>query len=182
MFDGYFARARCCMAVVSSCCRMWCSVTKRTQPERGGGHLDRCGNSVILSNHLRYGISWWLVFAGALRAPQTTSVAKRNAAEVKSLWPISAGLHTCYKGEDSGPCGGNPKRIPKNQVPSSNCGLQLARMKLKSLVIVNHHVTVKIHRTLHTPPITPEKCSGEDMPGRRYPRGCRLGGPRYAAG
>jgi len=22
----------CCMAVVSSCCRMWCLVTKRTQP------------------------------------------------------------------------------------------------------------------------------------------------------
>ena len=88
--------------------------------------------------------------------------AKRNAAEVKSLWPISAGLHTCYKGEDSGPRGGNSVPIPKNQVPSSDCGLQLARMKLKSLVIVNHHVTVKIHRTLHTPPITPEKCGCEE--------------------
>lgn len=39
---------------------------------------------------------------------------------------------------------------------SSDCVLQPTRMKLKPLVIVHQHVTVKITRALHTPPITPE--------------------------
>jgi len=40
---------------------------------------------------------------------------------------------------------------------SSDRALQLARVKLKSLVIANHHVAVKTNQALHTPPITLEK-------------------------
>jgi len=42
---------------------------------------------------------------------------------------------------------------------SSDRALQLARVKLKSLVIANHHVAVKTNQALHTPPITLEKFS-----------------------
>jgi len=45
-----------------------------------------------------------------------------------------------------------------NDSLSSNCVLQPARMKLKPLVIVHQHVTVKITQALHTPPITPGEC------------------------
>lgn len=41
-----------------------------------------------------------------------------------------------------------------NSRPSSDCALQRVRMKVKSLVIVNKNVTVKINQALHTPPIT----------------------------
>ena len=82
--------------------------------------------------------------------------------EVKSLWPISAGLHTCYKGKDSGLQERELEPSSKNY-HSSDCGLQLARMKLKSLVIVNHDVTVKTYQTLHTPPIMLEECTNKEL-------------------
>jgi hypothetical protein len=46
--------------------------------------------------------------------------------------------------------GSNPQYHPR-----SDRGLQFTRVKAKSLVIVNQHVTVKKNQTLHTPPITP---------------------------
>jgi len=36
-------------------------------------------------------------------------------------------------------------------------------MKLKSLVIVNHDVTVNIYQTLHTPPITLKECAYKEL-------------------
>jgi len=82
--------------------------------------------------------------------------------EVKSLWPISVGLHTCYKGEYSGRLKRKLAQFSKNH-HSSDCGLQFARMKLKSLVIVNHDVTVKVYQTLHTPPIMLEECMDKEL-------------------
>jgi hypothetical protein len=41
-------------------------------------------------------------------------------------------------------CGANPDKT----FPSSDCGLQLAHMKLESLVIVNQHVTVNTFPSL----------------------------------
>lgn len=58
-----------------------------------------------------------------------------------------------------------------NDSPSSDRVLQLARVKLKPLVIVHQDVTVKITQALHTPPITLEK-----RPWWETPRG--LDGPR----
>jgi len=46
-----------------------------------------------------------------------------------------------YKGEDNGLRRRELKPIPKNH-RSSDCGLELVRMKLESLVIANHHVAV----------------------------------------
>ena len=77
--------------------------------------------------------------------------------EVKSIWPLSVGLHTCYKGGLNGPRRRKPQRAP-NPHPSSDCALQPARTKVKPLVIVHQDVTVKSHQTLHTPPITLGEC------------------------
>ena len=54
--------------------------------------------------------------------------------DVKSSWPLRVGLHTCYNGSDNG-------IIPKSCL-SSDCRLQLAGMKLESLVIVDQNATV----------------------------------------
>ena len=67
--------------------------------------------------------------------------------DVKSSWPLRAGLHTCYNGSDNG-------RIPKSCL-SSDCSLQLESMKLESLVIVDQRATVNtfsglVHTARHT--------------------------------
>ena len=74
--------------------------------------------------------------------------------DVKSSWPLRAGLHTCYNGGYSGllPC--ERKLIPKIRL-SSDCSLQLESMKSESLVIVDQHATVNtfpglVHTARHT--------------------------------
>jgi hypothetical protein len=67
--------------------------------------------------------------------------------DVKSSWPLRAGLHTCYNGGDSG-------LIPKSHL-SSDRALQLEFVKLESLVIVDQHATVNtfpglVHTARHT--------------------------------
>ena len=47
--------------------------------------------------------------------------------DVKSSWPLRAGLHTCYNGGDSGMQGGDPAPISKSRL-SSDWGLQLDPM------------------------------------------------------
>ena len=74
--------------------------------------------------------------------------------DVKSSWPLRAGLHTCYNGGDNGKQLGNLEQIPKNRL-SSDCTLQLECMKLESLVIVDQHATVNtfpglVHTARHT--------------------------------
>ena len=74
--------------------------------------------------------------------------------DVKSSWPLQAGLHTCYNGGDSGMQGGDPEQIPKNRL-SSDCSLQLESMKLESLVIADQHAAVNtfpglVHTARHT--------------------------------
>jgi hypothetical protein len=61
--------------------------------------------------------------------------------DVKSSWPLWAGLHTCYNGSDKGKQNCKVERIPKSYL-SSDCPLQLEGMKLESLVIVDQHATV----------------------------------------
>ena len=61
--------------------------------------------------------------------------------DVKSSWPLWAGLHTCYNGGDSGkPCG-DAELISKSRL-SSDCTLQLGCMKVESLVIADQHAAV----------------------------------------
>jgi hypothetical protein len=74
--------------------------------------------------------------------------------DVKSSWPLRAGLHTCYNGGDNGQRGGDAKLISKSHL-SSDCTLQLECMKLESLVIVDQHATVNtfpglVHTARHT--------------------------------
>ena len=54
--------------------------------------------------------------------------------DVKSSWPLRAGLHTCYNGGDRG-------LIPKSHL-SSDRALQLEFVKVESLVIADQHAAV----------------------------------------
>ena len=74
--------------------------------------------------------------------------------DVKSSWPLRAGLHTCYNGGDNGRLRGDPAQISKSRL-SSDCTLQLECMKVESLVIVDQHATVNtfpglVHTARHT--------------------------------
>ena len=70
--------------------------------------------------------------------------------DVKSSWPLRAGLHTCYNGGDSGLRPRKGKLIPKNRL-SSDCTLQLECMKSESLVIADQHAAVNTFPALvHT--------------------------------
>ena len=74
--------------------------------------------------------------------------------DVKSSWPLQAGLHTCYNGGDNGMRRGNPWPISKSRL-SSDCPLQLEGMKLESLVIADQHAAVNtfpglVHTARHT--------------------------------
>ena len=74
--------------------------------------------------------------------------------DVKSSWPLQAGLHTCYNGGDNGTLRGNPSQISKSRL-SSDWALQLEPMKLESLVIADQHAAVNtfpglVHTARHT--------------------------------
>ncbi len=74
--------------------------------------------------------------------------------DVKSSWPLRAGLHTCYNGGDNGLQTREGKLSPKSR-PSADCGLQLDCMKLESLVIADQHAAVNpfpglVHTARHT--------------------------------
>ncbi len=53
--------------------------------------------------------------------------------DVKSVWPLHQGLHTCYNGRHNGTQYREVEPIPKT-VPSSDWSLQLDSMKPESLV------------------------------------------------
>ncbi len=74
--------------------------------------------------------------------------------DVKSSWPLRAGLHTCYNGDDSGQRDREVELISKSHL-SSDCTLQLECMKLESLVIADQHAAVNtfpglVHTARHT--------------------------------
>ncbi len=53
--------------------------------------------------------------------------------DVKSVWSLCLGLHTCYNGQYSGKQNREMEQILKTGL-SSDCSLQLDYMKLESLV------------------------------------------------
>ncbi len=74
--------------------------------------------------------------------------------DVKSSWPLRAGLHTCYNGGDSGVRSRKGELISKSRL-SSDCTLQLECMKSESLVIADQHAAVNtfsglVHTARHT--------------------------------
>ena len=58
--------------------------------------------------------------------------------DVKSSWPLCPGLHTCYNGVNSGKQDRKVEQILKLRL-SSDRGLQLAPVKVESLVIADQH-------------------------------------------
>ena len=64
-----------------------------------------------------------------------TARAKREEGvdDVKSVWPLRPGLHTCYNGRYNGLLVSDGVLISKTG-PSSDCSLQLDYMKSESLV------------------------------------------------
>jgi len=89
-----------CMAVVSSCCEAWPWVAQRTQPARWGAGAGPASRRPP--------------------APHPAWPVLGRAAEVKSIWPRSAGPHTCHRGRGSGPRGRQPGRAP-NPAPGPDC-------------------------------------------------------------
>ena len=74
--------------------------------------------------------------------------------DVKSSWPLRAGLHTCYNGDYSGQRPREGELISKSRL-SSDCSLQLESMKAESLVIADQHAAVNtfpglVHTARHT--------------------------------
>ena len=88
--------------------------------------------------------------------------------DVKSSWPLQAGLHTCYNGGDSGTQWSNPAQISKSRL-SSDWALQLEPMKSESLVIADQHAAVNtfpglVHTARHTMGVS---CSRSGLPNRK---------------
>ena len=88
--------------------------------------------------------------------------------DVKSSWPLRAGLHTCYNGGDSGRRRCEPEPIPKSRL-SSDCTLQLECMKLESLVIADQHAAVNtfsglVHTARHAMEVC---CTGSRFTNRK---------------
>src|SRR4029078_1958401 len=74
--------------------------------------------------------------------------------DVKSSWPLRAGLHTCYNAGDNGQPLREEELIPKSRL-SSDCSLQLESMKSESLVIADQRAPVNtfpglVHTARHT--------------------------------
>ncbi len=93
--------------------------------------------------------------------------------DVKSSWPSWAGLHTCYNGGDRGQRRCEPELIPKSR-PSSDCTLQLACMKVESLVIADQHAAVNtfpglVHTARHTMGVgsTRSRCANPSSDGEQ---------------
>ena len=74
--------------------------------------------------------------------------------DVKSSCPLHPGLHTYYNATDKGQRTREGELISKNRL-SSDCSLQLERMKSESLVIAYQHDAVNtfpglVHTARHT--------------------------------
>ena len=74
--------------------------------------------------------------------------------DVKSSWPLRAGLHTCYNGADNETQSREAELIYKTHL-STNRTLQLEYVKSESLVIADQHAAVNtfpglVHTARHT--------------------------------
>ncbi len=134
------------MAVVSSCCEMF--------------------GLVLLTNAtpIHVHVARWLT----LGHPRTLEaiIEKWSWGDyVKSLWPLWAGLHTCYNGDHSETQRRKSEPIFKNHL-SSDCSLQLENIKLESLVIADQHAAVNsltspVHTARQVPKIGNIRSKGD---------------------
>jgi len=90
---------------------------------------------------------------------ETASVnGEEGGDDVKSAWLLRPGLHTCYNGNNKGSQNRKAELIPKSCL-SSDWGLQLALMKLESLVIVGqpYHGEYVLKPCTHRPSSEPSR-------------------------
>ncbi len=93
----------------------------------------------------------------AEHSKETARVNREEGGDdVKSSWPLRPGLHTCYNGRYSGKQYRKVEQILK-AVLSSDWRLQLASMKLESLVIVDQNATVNTFPGLVHTAVKPRK-------------------------
>ncbi len=133
---------------------MWLNSRQREEPYLGLTLRDRCRNTVFLRD-TKTGAAWLSsarvvrcsVKSGNERNPccqllpgnaghsgETARVKREEGADdVKSVWPLHLGLHTCYNGHYRGQRSREAERIPKS-VLSSDRSLQLDSLKPESLV------------------------------------------------
>ena len=64
--------------------------------------------------------------------------SEEGGDDVKSVWPLRLGLHTCYNGRYRGTRDREVEQTPKTG-PSSDWSLQPDSMKLDSLVTAHQH-------------------------------------------
>ena len=69
--------------------------------------------------------------------------SEEGGDDVKSLWSLRVGLHTCYNGDYNKRQSFKWEQIYKNHL-NSDYGLKLAHMKLESLVIAEQHAAVNM--------------------------------------
>ena len=70
---------------------------------------------------------------------ETARVKREEGVDdVKSVWPLCPGLHTCYNGRNNGTQCREAEQI-LNTIPSSDWSLQLDSMKSESLVKAYQH-------------------------------------------
>ncbi|KAF1856004.1 hypothetical protein Lal_00001514 [Lupinus albus] len=129
---------------------MWFNSKQRAEPYQLLTSCARYGDVVFPSGTQRQ------VLHGCRQLVSGLPVISREEGgdDVKSSWPLRAGLHTCYNGGDSGQRRGDPELISKSHL-SSDCTLQLECMKLESLVIADQNAAVNTFPALYTPPVTP---------------------------
>ena len=79
----------------------------------------------------------YLLTGNAENLKETARVKREEGVDdVKSVWPLHPGLHTCYNGRYKGQRHSDVKRIPKTGL-STDWSLQLDSMKMESLVNVH---------------------------------------------
>ncbi len=155
---------------------MWFNSTQRAEPYQPLTCWLKPGESLVFLREAITGAAWlssarvvrcWVKSRNernpCLQLPASRVGHSRGTAgdkpeeggdDVKSSWPLWAGLHTCYNGGDSGQRRGDLELIPKSRL-SSDCRLQLACMKVESLVIADQHAAVNtfpglVHTARHT--------------------------------
>ncbi len=133
---------------------MWLNSRQREEPYLDLTLIDRCGNTPFRKDK-KTGAAWLssardvncpvksdnernpccqLLTSKVEHSGETARVKREEGADdVKSVWPLYPGLHTCYNGCYRRMQCREAEQIPKNSL-SSDCSLQLDCMKPESLV------------------------------------------------
>ena len=116
-----------------------------------------------------------LLTGNAEDSGETARVKREEGADdVKSVWPLRPGLHTCYNGRHNGKQYREVEQILKT-VPSSDWSLQLDSMKLESLVIADQLAAVNtfpglVHTARHTTKVSWTRSRWANPQGKQAPK------------